>query len=241
MQIATWAKQGDFQTQMLIDWTERLKMARRISIVLLGLYAVAGIMPAQTATQTASPTAASQAAISQTTSPAQEEFKPMTQGERFHHYVHGMFSVEALARSAAGAAILQETNTPAEWGQGADGYARRFGNSYAQHLIRQTLMYGASDLLDEDNRFIPSGRSGFRPRLTYALESSFLARRHDGSRRISFSRLGSYAAVAVISREWQPYSTSDAQSAVMSFGTTMGSEIGFNIAREFLPGIFHRH
>jgi len=180
-------------------------------------------------------------ASAQTVSSDQDGFKPMTRDERFHHYVSGTFSVESLVRSAAGAAILQGTNTPSEWGQGAEGYARRFGNSYAQHITRQTIMYGASDMLDEDNRYLPSGRTGAGPRLKYAIESTFLARRHDGSRRLSFSRLGSYAAVAFISREWQARSTNGAQNAATSFGTTLGSEVGFDIAREFLPSIFHSH
>ena len=179
--------------------------------------------------------------MAQTAPPDPDQFKPMTQEERFHYFLKGTFSVESLARSAAGAGILQWTDTPSEWQQGAEGYAKRYANSYAQHIMRQTIMYGASDLLDEDNRYVPSGRSGVGPRLKYAIESTFLARRHDGTRRLSFSRLGSYAAVSFISREWQPPSTNGAQNAATSFETTLGSEVGFNIAREFLPSVFHRH
>jgi hypothetical protein len=181
-------------------------------------------------------------ATAQTSGSDPDQFKPLTtQSERFHDFVKKTFSAESLVRSAAGAAILQGTDTPSEWQQGAEGYAKRFGNSYAQHIMRQTIMYGASDALDEDNRYLPSGQKGAGARLKYAVESTFLARKSDGTRRVSFSRLGSYVAVAFISREWQPPSTSGAQSAATSFGTTLGSEVGFNIAREFFPGIFHRH
>jgi hypothetical protein len=165
----------------------------------------------------------------------------MSQRDRLNHYIHGTFSVEALLRSAAGSGISQLNNTPSEWGQGAEGYARRFGNSYAQLIMRQTLMYGAADALGEDNRYLPSRRRGFGPRLGYAIESSFLARKSDGTRRLSYSRLGSYVAVAFISREWQPHSTSNAQNAASSFGTTIGTEVGFNVAREFLPKLFPHH
>jgi hypothetical protein len=157
----------------------------------------------------------------------------MTQGERFHHFIAGTFSVESIVRSAAGAAILQATNTPGEWGQGSEGYARRFGNSYAQQFMRQTIMYGAADALHEDNRYMPSERTSTGARLKYAAESTFLARKDDGTRRLSYSRLGSYLAVAFLSREWQPHSTSGPGSAAMSLGTVLGSEVGFNIAREF--------
>jgi hypothetical protein len=165
----------------------------------------------------------------------------MTESERFHHYLKGTFSVESAVRSAAGAGILQWTDTPSEWKQGSAGYARRYGNSYAQHIMRQTIMYGASDLLHEDNRYLRSGRSGAGARLEYAVASSLLARKDDGTRRVSYSRLGSYVAVAFISREWQPHSTNGAQNAATSFETTLGTEVGFNIAREFLPKFFQRH
>ncbi len=214
---------------------------RKLSIVAFGFFLLPGFAPAQTgaiAEQSAGP---SDAASAQTPSPGRPEFKPMTQGERFHHFVAGTFSVESIIRAAAGAAILQATNTPSEWGQGGEGYARRFANDYGQHIMRQTLMYGAADLLHEDNRYLPSERSGAMPRLKYAVESTFLARKDDGTRRLSYSRLGAVVATAFVSREWQPPSTRGLEHAASSIGTVFGTEIGFNIAREFLPKFFHSH
>lgn len=166
-------------------------------------------------------------------------YTPMTQGQQFHHFVSGTFSVEAAIRAAAGAGILQAMNTPGEWGQGGLAYAERFGNDYAQHIIRQSLLYGVSDLLHEDNRYFASGLSGTGPRVKYAIESTFLARKPDGHRRLSYSRLSSVVATAFISREWQPRSTAGSEHAGLSMATVLGTEIGFNIAREFLPKLFH--
>src|SRR5579871_3787828 len=55
-------------------------------------------------------------------------YTPMTHSERVDHYLGSTFSIEAALRAAVGAAILQGMNTPAEWGQGAEGYARRLAN-----------------------------------------------------------------------------------------------------------------
>jgi hypothetical protein len=44
---------------------------------------------------------------------------------------------------------------------------------------------------------------------------------------------------AFISREWQPRSTDHVHNALVATRTVFGTEIGFNIAREFLPKIFH--
>jgi hypothetical protein len=168
-------------------------------------------------------------------------YVPLTQHERFHRYMKSLVSLEALGRSVAGAGIQQWSDTPYEWKHGIDGYAKRFGNSYGEYIIRQSIAYGLSSALGEDNRYIHSDQTGFGRRTVYALESTFLARRSDGTRRLSYSRLSAALATAFISREWQPPSTRGPGHALGSFGTTMGSEIGFNVVREFLPDVLHRH
>src|SRR4030081_1373918 len=87
------------------------------------------------------------AASAASTGTTADGFPPLTQAERFHTFVTRLFSAESVLRAAAGSAILQGTDTPHEWGQGAEGYGRRFANSYSQHIIRSTLMYGTSSLL----------------------------------------------------------------------------------------------
>jgi hypothetical protein len=163
----------------------------------------------------------------------------MTQDERFRYYVRHMLSPESVLRSAAGAGLNQALHTPTEWGQGAEGYGRRFGSSYGQHIIRSTITYGLSAVLHEDNRYFRSGLTGFGPRLKYAVESSFLARHEDGSRHFSISRMTGYVATAGISREWQPPSTNGPTNALSAFSIAVGVETGFNVAREFMPKVFH--
>jgi hypothetical protein len=170
---------------------------------------------------------------------AQSTYVPMNERERFHYYLTHMFSPEAFLRSAAGAAINQELNVPHEWGQGALGYGRRYASSFGGHITQATIMYGASAALHEDNRYFRSGLTGFGPRFKYAVESTFLARHDDGTRHVSISRIGSFAAAAAISRSWQPPSERGPVHAVDSFAIFVAAETGFNIAREFLPGIFH--
>jgi hypothetical protein len=204
---------------------------RKLSIAACGFFLLQALVSAQTAADTAGEPATR----------LQPAFEPMTQSERFQHYIKSTFSVESILRSAAGAGISQANDTPHEWGQGAEGYARRFGNSFGQEIMRNTMIYGASDLLHEDNRYIPSGESGAGARAKYAIASTFLARKDDGRRRFSYSRIGGILAVAFISREWQPPSQNKPRNAAASFGTTLGTEVGFNIAREFLPKVFRPH
>jgi hypothetical protein len=170
---------------------------------------------------------------------SEPEFVPMTQRERWKHYFRSTGDPMAMVMSAAGAGITQWQDNPTEWGQGATGYTRRLGNTYAQHIIRQTLIFGASSALHEDNRYLQSGESGVGDRIKYAIGSTFLARRNDGSRRFAFSRFGATMGTAFISRRWQPRSQNSNGNALSSFGIAIGAQAGFNVAREFLPSIFH--
>jgi hypothetical protein len=178
------------------------------------------------------------------TSPPPAQFSPLTSHERLGNYVSGLGSLEAVVRSAASAGIAQAGGTPKEWGGGAEGFGYRIGNAFAQHVIRDTVQYGISATLHEDNRYFVSGETGFFRRTKYALRSTFLARHDNGSQSFSFSRIGGAASTAFISRAWQPTSKTTAGDGAVVFGFSMMTDIGFNVAREFLPDLkrrFHKH
>jgi len=171
--------------------------------------------------------------------PRQLPFIPMTQAQRLRYYFNSTFSLSTLAVAAAGAGTLQLWNIPKEWGQGAEGYGRRMGDLYGQHIIVQTLMYGSSSLLHEDNHYFRSGKSGLWPRLRYAAMSALITRRDDGSTRFAYTRIGSFAAGAFISRAWQPRSITSAGDGAVNFGSFVAVQVGFNVAREFFPRFIH--
>jgi hypothetical protein len=164
-------------------------------------------------------------------------FAPMTRSERLADYLSGLADGGSIIRAAAAAGIAQAKGTPKEWGGGADGYGDRLGNAYAQHVIHDTLQYGFSAVLHEDNRYFVSGETGFFRRTKYAIVSTLLARHDNGNRSISFSRIGSAAGAGFISRAWQPPSTTSAGDGAVTFGITMGTDIGFNVLREFWPDL----
>jgi len=159
----------------------------------------------------------------------------MTEAQRARLYLEDTANPLSLLGSAASAGFGQWRDRPREWKEGAEGYGLRFGSSYAEHIVRQTLIFGASSVFHEDNRYVRSRQSGFGNRVGYALGSTFLARGDNGVRRLSLSRIGAFAGAALISRLWQPRTTNNLRSAGVNFGTSMGVAIGFNVVREFWP------
>ena len=168
------------------------------------------------------------------------QYVPPTQAERNTAYLKSLVNPLALVAAAAGSGISQWRDTPHEWGQGGGAYALRFVNSYGYHFVRQTMMYGASSLLDEDNRYFPCPRSGAKTRMRYAIESNFLARHADGSRHFSYSWFGATLGTAALSRVWQPASTRAPQNIASSFGIAVAVQVGFRVAHEFVPFMRHR-
>jgi hypothetical protein len=174
----------------------------------------------------------------------QDQFKPLTRKERLKVYADDLFSPFHVFMAGASAGITQAQNVPPEWGQGAEGYGRRFANYYASATVSNMLQMAGEDLLHEDNLYYGSGEHGIWRRVKYAVKSSVLARGADGSRHLSVSQIGSTAGAAFISRLWQPRGDDSAGDGAVSFGISMATNAGVNVIREFLPDVtrhlFHR-
>ena len=165
------------------------------------------------------------------------QFRPMNQQERTHLYLKTMINPLGFMKAGFSAGLDQWADKPKEWEQGASGYGKRYANILGQYSIQRTVTFGVSSLLHEDNRYFNSGKQGVWPRLGYSLASGVLARHDDGRRRISISQFGGVAAGAFLSRAWLPQSQNSAGDAAVSFGITMGSNIGFGVLKEFLPDL----
>jgi hypothetical protein len=165
------------------------------------------------------------------------QFRPMDQEERTHLYLKTMINPLGFIKAGLSAGLDQWSDKPSEWEQGASGYGKRYANILGQYSIQRTVTFGLSSLLHEDNRYFNSGKQGLWPRLGYALSDGMLARHDDGSRHFSISQTGGVAAGAFLSRLWLPRSQNSAGDGAVSFGITMGSNIGFGVLKEFLPDL----
>lgn len=167
----------------------------------------------------------------------------MTRSERLRYYLTGLVSVESIVRAGASAGLKQFSNKPPEWGGGMEGYGYRYGDVFAQHVLRTTIQSGVAAALHEDNRYFVSHQTGFFHRAGYALKSTIMARHDNGDQYFSVSRFSGAAGSAFLSRIWQPRSLNTAGDGAVNFGTAIGVDAGFNVFREFWPDLkrpFHK-
>lgn len=167
----------------------------------------------------------------------QDQFMPFTPEERLKAYALDLFGPFHILMAGAQAGITQWQNVPHEWGQGAEGYGKRFGNYYAYAATSAVLQMIGEDILHEDNFYYGSGEHGVWKRVKYAVKSSVMARGADGTQHFSISQVGSTAGAAFISRLWQPRSQDTAGDGATSFGISMATNAGVNVLREFMPDI----
>lgn len=165
---------------------------------------------------------------------------PLTPAQRFHDYVMSAVGPVPIFSAAAGAGISQGIDSPPEWGQGARGYGKRFANNFAYNAVRNTLTFGISAALHEDNRYFASENRAVGRRLLHALTSPAIAHKDDGRAAVSVSSWVGIAGASALSRTWAPGSWQGMDNVGRSIGFTYAGMAGLNVAREFVPGLLRR-
>lgn len=125
------------------------------------------------------------------------------------------------------------------YGQGAEGYARRFGAAYADDFIG-TLIGDAAlpSLFHQDPRYFYKGKGGFISRAFYAVTRAVICRGDNGHAEPDYSRtLGDFAAGG-ISNLYYPADDRGAGLVLSNGLIDIGGNAATNLIREFiLPGI----
>jgi hypothetical protein len=148
----------------------------------------------------------------------------------------------AVARAGLGAAVTQGTNTPSEWGQGAEGFGRRMGSAFAKHIVKKGIQFPIARLRHEALGYQRSDQPGFGPRLRHALLATVITHKTTtGKKTIAAGEISGAIGSGLISRLWQPASVRTLSAGFTSGGITLGADAGTNVLREFWPEIRHPH
>lgn len=138
--------------------------------------------------------------------------------------------------SAAVAGIQQASNTFPGYGQGGDGYAKRFGATYADFAIG-TYIGGAilPSLFKQDPRYFYKGTGSKRARVWYALEMSVLCKSDKGRRQVNYSGILGSLAAGGISNLYYP--SQDRNGLGLTVENTLigiGGTAAANLLQEFV-------
>jgi hypothetical protein len=150
------------------------------------------------------------------------------------NYVFDAYGPYPIAGVAFAAGINQFSNAPPEWGQGVEGFSKRFGSDFAIATIDTTTRYGLAEAFKEDTLYYRCECKGVMPRVSNAVISTFTARRgEDGHRVFSLpGLLAPYAGSMIAVYSWFP-GRFGAKDAFRMGNYSLLGYVGGNVALEF--------
>jgi hypothetical protein len=156
-----------------------------------------------------------------------------------YNLLHAVMPTD-LIQTALGSGLAQWRDAPYEWGQGGEGYGRRYGSRFAQHLVKRSFILAIQAVDGEDPRRIRSEHTGIWPRTKDAVKFTFVAQRDDGTRGFAFSRIGASYAAGLISRRWHPRRLHTVPAGLGAGTISVGVETGMSVLNEFMPDILRK-
>lgn len=134
-----------------------------------------------------------------------------------------------------GAAIGQARDAPHEWGQGAEGLAKRYASGLAGNLSRQTFAFVIESALHEDPRYFPSEDKRKKQRAWNAIKQAFMCKRDNGGSSFAYGKVLSQFAGGQFTNVWQPASTGSVTDGLVRAVVGLGGDTAYNLMQEFLP------
>ncbi len=161
----------------------------------------------------------------------------MSPGQKFALVEH-YFDPFTWVFTSLTAGFEQATNDKAGYGQGATGYAKRYGADFTDGFTNELFVTGVFPvLLHEDPRYYRLGHGNGFKRTAYALSRILIARSDAGTNRINASEFLGNITSGALSMTYYPQS----ERSVGGVFTRMSVEIGydslFNILKEFYPDL----
>ncbi len=164
---------------------------------------------------------------------------PMSAGEKFKAVTRSSFDPAQFAWYGLLSGISQAENSEPGYGQGAQGYAKRYGAAFGDGVI-EGYMVGAAmpSLFRQDPRYFQSGKGGFWRRTGYAVSRIIITRGDSGNNQFNVSEiLGSGLGAGISTYSYHPHADKTLSNTANVWGTQMSYDVLSFFVKEFWPDI----
>jgi hypothetical protein len=168
---------------------------------------------------------------------------PLTTKLKFQLAWKSLINPFTFGITAGIAGIEQANNSFSGYGQGAQGYAKRYGAAYGD-LVSGTLIGGAilPSLFKQDPRFFYKGDGSRKSRLLYAIATSVICKGDNGHWQANYSGiLGGVAAGGISNLYYPSENRNGAALAFENAAIGIGATAAGNILQEFVVRRFTPH
>jgi hypothetical protein len=169
---------------------------------------------------------------------------PLTAREKYSMALRWSADPFTLLSTGALAGIQQAKGSFSGYGQGAQGYAKRFGANYADGFINN-LLGGAvlPALFKQDPRYFYKGTGTKRSRVLYAIANSVVCRGDNGRVQFDYSGILGSLASGGISNLYYPAANRNGIGLTVEgtglgiLGSAVGNLFQEFVARRFTPNV----
>jgi hypothetical protein len=176
---------------------------------------------------------------------SRQDAKPLRPSEKFHLFVKSAFDPATIGIVGIQAGLSQADNSFPDYGQGAQGYGKRFGAAFADEVSAGFFSnFAFPTLLKQDPRYFRLGKGSFKKRLFYGIKQELVCHTDSGGRSFHFSNVLGALSGGSLSNIYYPQSdrgfglTMSRAGIALLYGTAGG------LFDEFWPDInrklFHR-
>lgn len=173
-------------------------------------------------------------------------YTPLTADQKFHIFVQQTYSIYTVANTAFDAGWAQLTDDWPAYGQGAEGYGKRYGALLANHeagSFFENFLFPT--VLRQDPRYFRMGPShSLFARAPYAMSRVLITRSDSGHNTFNSSLLLGLLFVDGLTNAYYPRPQRGFGDTMSRFGGGVLSSAETNLLREFMPDmmrIFHKH
>jgi hypothetical protein len=168
-----------------------------------------------------------------------DQIPPLTAKQKFKVVARSSFDYVEFPWYGFLAGISQAQDSEPGYGQGAEGYAKRYGAAFADGTIENFWTSAIlPSLFHEDPRFYQMPDGSFVHRAGYAVSRIFVTRTDSGHSQFNFSEiLGSAISAGVSTYTYHPHADQTLGNTASVWGTQVGYDTITIVVKEFWPDI----
>lgn len=166
-----------------------------------------------------------------------QPFAPIPWNEKFALVEH-YFDPFTFVFTSITAGLEQATNEKAAYGQGAMGYAKRYGADFTDGFTNELFVVGVfPTLMHEDPRYYRLGHGSAWKRTAYALSRILVTRTDSGGTRLNTSEFLGNIVSGALSITYYPSSERNVGGVFTRMSVEIGYDSLFNVLKEFYPDL----
>ena len=168
-------------------------------------------------------------------------YQPISARDKFITAAHDTFDPFNWVLAGVYAGVYQWQHDYPQWGQGASGYWKRYGATFADGAISTYVSEGIlPTLLHEDPRYFRLGDGSKWHRIGYAMTRVLITKTDSGGERFNNSEIEGNLIAAALGNLYYPSLNRNVGDTFEKFAINVISDSGFNVLKEFWPDMRHK-